>query len=236
MSKGIFIIGTDTGVGKTVVAAGIAGALHRQGIHVGVMKPISTGSREDARFLMKSIAANDPVERVNPVHLRLPLAPYAAARRLRKRVDTQKIRRAFRALSKKYAFLVVEGAGGLLVPLQRNLLLVDLVKTFRFPALIVARTTLGTLNHTLLTIEALRRRRIPIAGVLLNCVEDKRDLAVRTNPGMLKAFGRVPLLGVLPHLEEVDVAKGRYGRLFTSTSRCLRLERLFAEDSLLVDK
>lgn len=226
--KGIFVVGTDTGVGKTVVAAGIAGALYRKGIHVGVMKPISSGTREDARFLMKSIDSKDPIDLVNPVHLRLPLAPYVAAKLLKQRIDVKKILRAFRTLSRKYPFLIVEGAGGLLVPIQKKVLVADLVKAFHFPVLIVARATLGTLNHTFLTVEALRRRRIPIVGILLNGLEEKhRDLAVRTNPALLREFTGLPILGILPRLEEVDVHLGRFDGLFESVKRHIQLGRLY---------
>jgi len=225
--RGLFIVGTDTGVGKTVVAAGIAGALYRKGLDVGVMKPISSGFREDAPFLMKSVDATDSIDLVNPIHLRLPLAPYVAAKLLRKRIDLQKIDCAFKILSEKHKFLVVEGAGGLLIPVRRNVLMVDLAKRFKLPVLIVARATLGTINHTLLTLESLRSRRIPVVGILLNGLEKKhRDLAVRTNPQVLRTFGRSPILGILPRLEGVDVRHGRYGNLFEWIKRHVDLQRI----------
>jgi len=225
MIKGVFIIGTDTGVGKTIVAAGIAGALYRKGINVGVMKPVSAGTREDARFLMASIDSRDPIDLVNPVHLRLPLAPYVAAKLLHKRVDVKRILRAFQLLSRKHPFLVVEGAGGLLVPLQKRFLVADLVKVLRLPALVVARATLGTLNHTLLTVEALRARKIPVVGIILNGLETKHgDLAVRTNPPVLQAFSHLPILGILPHLEGIDVRDCKWGVLFETVQREVRLK------------
>ena len=225
--KGIFIVGTDTGVGKTVVVAGIAGALFRQGIDVGVMKPISAGVREDAPFLMKSVSSTDPIDLVNPVHLRLPLAPYVAAKLLRKRIDLENLDRAFKILSKRHEFLIVEGAGGLLVPIKKNFLMIDLVKRFKLPVLIVARATLGTINHTLLTVQALRTRRIQIAGILLNGLEAKhRDLAVRTNPQILKEFARVPIVGILPRLEGIDVRHSRFGNLFASVKKHIPLKQL----------
>lgn len=227
MAKGIFIVGTDTGVGKTIIAAGIAGALYRQGLDVGVMKPVSAGLREDARFLMKSIDSEDPIGLVNPVHLRLPLAPYVAATLLHQRVDIQRIVCAFRILSRKHFFLVVEGAGGLLVPLQKKFLVADLVKALRLPALIVARATLGTINHTLLTVEALRARKIPIVGIVLNGLKSKhRDLAVHTNPKILREFSRLPILGILPRLDGIDVRQCCYGSLFESVKDRMQLKKL----------
>lgn len=227
MTKGIFIVGTDTGVGKTIVAAGIAGALYRRGIDVGVMKPVSAGFREDARFLMRAVDCKDPIDVVNPIHLRLPLAPYVAAKLLKKRIDLQKIDRAFKTLSKRHTFMIIEGAGGLLVPLTKKCLVADLAKRFNLPALVVARATLGTINHTLLTIEALRVRKIPIVGILLNGLEPKhRSLAVRTNPKVLRKFARLPILGILPRLERVDVRSCKYGTLFASVRRHVQLKRL----------
>lgn len=232
MTEGIFVIGTDTGVGKTVVAAGIAGALYRRGIDVGVMKPISSGFREDARFLMRSVDSEDPMDLVNPVHLRLPLAPYVAARLLKKRIDLKKIERAFRILSRTHRFLIVEGAGGLLVPIQRNFLMIDLVKRLKLPVLIVARATLGTINHTLLTVGALREMKIPIAGILLNGLDAKhRDLALRTNPQVLKEFSHQPIVGILPRLEGVDVRRCRYGGLFEGVEKEVRISSLLKKGS-----
>lgn len=227
MNQGIFVVGTDTGVGKTVVAAGIAGALHRMGVDVGVMKPISSGSREDARFLLKSIGSPDPLDLVNPIHLSFPLAPYTAARLLRKRLDLRKAMHAFQALSKRHEFLVAEGIGGLLVPIRKKFLVVDLVKQFGLPVMVVARTTLGTLNHTLLTVEALQRRRLPLVGIVLNgCEPSPNGLAVRTNPRILQHLTSCPILGSLPHLKGIDVSRSRYGGLFQAVQRHLRLRRL----------
>lgn len=216
MLKGIFVVGTDTGVGKTVVAAGIAGCLKRRGLQVGVMKPVSSGFREDARFLMESVASSDPIDLVNPVHLRLPLAPYMAAKLLRKRVDVAKIRRAFRLLSNQYRFLVVEGAGGLLVPLTRHTFVLDLAQEFKLPTLVVARAGLGTINHTLLTLACLRQRRVPVAGIILNGLEEKhRDLAAKTNPNLLAELSGCRILGILPRQKGIDVKTGRFGNLFS---------------------
>ena len=232
MAKGIFIVGTDTGVGKTIVSAGIAGALYRRGIDVGIMKPVSAGLREDARFLMRAIDSRDSIDLVNPVHLRLPLAPYVAAKLLKKRVDLQKINRAFKTLSQKHSFMVVEGAGGLLVPIQKKYSMADLVRKFRLPVLIVTRATLGTINHTLLTVEALRARKIPIVGILLNGLELKhRDLAIRTNPKVLRELTRLPILGILPRLEGIDVRSCQYGSLFEVARHPIQLNRILGDSS-----
>ena len=225
---GIFVIGTDTGVGKTVVAAGIAGCLKRRGIDVGVMKPVSSGFREDARFLMKSVASQDPIDLVNPVHLRLPLAPYMASALLHQRINVKKIRDAFKILSKKYSFLVVEGAGGLLVPLTRRTFVLDLVREFKLPCLIVARAGLGTVNHTLLTLLCLRQKRLPIVGIVLNGLDNKhRDLATKTNPKLLEELSGCRMLGILPKQNGIDVATGRFGNLFSLVEKGIDLNFAF---------
>ena len=226
-AKGIFVIGTDTGVGKTVVAAGIAGCLKRQGLRVGVMKPVSSGFREDARFLMKSVASSDPIDLVNPVHLRLPLAPYMASKLLKQKVNLAKIRDSFCTLSKKYEFLVVEGAGGLLVPLTRKVFVLDLVKEFKLPVLIVARAGLGTVNHTLLTVTCLREKRLPIVGIVLNGLDTKhQEIATKTNPKLLEELSGCRILGVLPRQSGIRVASGKFGRLFSLIEKRMDLSAL----------
>ena len=194
---------------------------------VGVMKPVSSGFREDTRFLMKSVSSSDPIDLVNPVHLRLPLAPYMASKLLKQKVDIAKIRSAFKVLSRKYEFLVVEGAGGLLVPLTRKIFVLNLVEEFKLPCLIVARAGLGTINHTLLTITCLRQKRIPIAGIVLNGLEAKhRDLATKTNPKLLEELCGHRVLGILPKEKGIDVRGGRFGKLFSIVKERVNLSAL----------
>jgi dethiobiotin synthetase len=112
---GIFVTGTDTGVGKTFVAAGIAAALRRRGIDVGVMKPVMTGRSNDTRKLILASGARDPIELVNPIRLKAPLSPHLAAKLEKTVVDLRRIDRAFRELKSRHEVVIVEGAGGLLV-------------------------------------------------------------------------------------------------------------------------
>ena len=194
-SDGLFVTGTDTGVGKTFLAARIARLLHDRRLDVGVMKPAETGCivrqgelvPADARQLLAASGASDPLHLVNPYRFREPLAPMVAAEREGRRIVPNRILSAYRRLLARHDFLLVEGAGGLLVPLSRTFSYLDLVQAMAIPVLIVARPDLGTINHTVLTVMALHSRDIPVAGIVLNHQTRKRPgLAVRTNPSAIR--------------------------------------------------
>jgi dethiobiotin synthetase len=199
--KAVFITGTDTGVGKTFVAAGLAAALRRREVDVGVMKPVATGRSDDDRILREASGSRDPKELVNPIHLKAPLSPHLAAKLERKRVDVRRIERAFKALAARHEVVIVEGAGGLLVPIRDGFTFADLAKRLRLPLLIVARDTLGTINHTSLTVEAARARRLKVLGVVVNRTKSGRpDLAERLNPAAIAKATKVAILAVLQWL------------------------------------
>ncbi len=208
MRRGIFITGTDTGVGKTYVAAGIAAGLRRLGIDVGVMKPAETGCGrragrlipEDALRLMKAAGTRDPLGLVNPYRFKKPLAPSLAAELEGKLIDPVKIKTAFKKLSRIHDFMIIEGAGGIMVPLRHDYTYLDLVRAFRLPVVIVARPALGTINHTLLTISALRHGGIAILGVVVNYAQDtRRGLAETTSPSVIEEISGIPVLDVIVH-------------------------------------
>jgi dethiobiotin synthetase len=147
---------------------------------------------------------DDPWSLINPVCYKEPLAPYPAALRARQPLSWLKVMRAFRLLSHRHRFLIVEGIGGLLVPLTRRRMVSDLIRQLHLPVLIVSRLQLGTLNHTLLTVQQAKRDGLSVLGVVLNATEAPSTdpaarLAERTNPSVLEACLSVPLLGVLPH-------------------------------------
>ncbi|HXV28180.1 MAG TPA: dethiobiotin synthase, partial [bacterium] len=152
MKPGIFITGTDTGVGKTVVAAGLALALKERGMKVGVMKPVATGClgangslvSEDAVYLWEA-AENEYPALTNPLRLRNPLAPHVAATLEKKEIDIKKIHDAYRELQKHYDFLIVEGIGGLFVPITKDYYVSHLIREMRLPLVIVARSGLGSI-------------------------------------------------------------------------------------------
>lgn len=208
MTQGIFITGTDTGVGKTYVATGIATTLTCRGGDVGVMKPVETGCSlhagrlipNDAIRLMKAAKVRDSISIVNPYRFRKPLAPCIAAEQEGKPIDPAKIVAAFNTLSQRHDFMIVEGAGGIMVPLTESYNYLDLAKALGLQVLIIARPGLGTINHTLLTIAALRQRKITIAGIVINYVEDLTPgLAEKTNPAAIEKISGERILAIISH-------------------------------------
>ncbi len=196
MNKGVFVTGTDTGVGKTVVACAIARLLKEWKASVGVMKPIATGDQHDAKSLIAAIDLPEEISKVNPQFFKTPLAPHLAAAMEDRELDLQTVYRAFWYMHKKYEVMVVEGVGGVKVPLAEATYVHDLISALQLPALIVTRAGLGTLNHTLLTIEALEHAKVPMMGVLFNGGVGKTP-AERTNPDQLQEHTSVQVLGEL---------------------------------------
>jgi len=174
LPRGCFIVGTDTGVGKTVVTAALARWMHGQGVGVGVMKPIETGVTDqtagasDAERLRRAAGSTDLLEEVSPYRFPAPVAPLAAARAREIRIDLERIALAFRALAARHAFMLVEGIGGVRVPLTGTSEVRDLVNALALPALVVGRPAIGGVNHALLTIEALQQRHVSVLAVVLN--------------------------------------------------------------------
>lgn len=237
--RGIFITGTDTGVGKTLVAAGLVRALRARGLDAGAMKPVASGGRrtpqglisEDAELLQKAGGLSDPLEIINPLCLELPLAPSVAAELSGVEIHLGKIREAYETLRRQHRFLVVEGVGGLLVPIRGEYLVADLAREMGLPLVIVSRPGLGTINHTLLTIAAARSHGLEIRGFIINGFrEEEAGLAERTSPAQIEKLGQVPLLGVLPFDPEVDGSAGSFGRIPQWIEERVRLEEILRQD------
>jgi dethiobiotin synthetase len=210
-ARGLFITGTDTGVGKSIVTGGLAGLLRKQRINVGVMKPVETGclhddgsfSPADAQFLKDMSGVDAPLEEIVPYQFKEPLAPSVAAEREGITIDTNQLVKKFEHISRHHDVMLVEGAGGLLVPLYQRFLFIDLVKRFKLPVLIVSRATLGTINHTLLTLQAARAEKVPVAGIVINNLSPEKNAASETNPEVIARLVDVPVWGVLPY--QVDI-------------------------------
>jgi dethiobiotin synthetase len=196
--KGLFITGTDTGVGKTLVAAGLARLLVDQGVKVGVFKPVASGGvvSEDGKMLQKAAKLPDSAyPGIVPVHFRQPLAPWVAGWK-EGAVPLKKVERAYQKAKSKYEFLIVEGVGGIQVPITQDLFVTDWMMKWKLPVLVVARAGLGTINHTLLTVEALRNRKVKVLGVVVNGYKGK-ELSERTNVPALRKLLNVPVYGPL---------------------------------------
>lgn len=206
MSKGIFITGTDTGVGKSIVAATLARLLRMRGVKVGVMKPVTSGCYEvngelvsdDALLLCKAAGLHCSSD-VTPYLLREPIVPSEAARVDQTRIAFPRITECFHQLSQTSDFMIVEGAGGLMVPLSGGLLIADLVLSLELPLLVVARPDLGTINHTLLTCFAAKQLGLDLSGIIINNFPENPDLAEKTAPHQIGALCGTNLLGIWPH-------------------------------------
>jgi len=218
MARGFFVTGTDTGVGKTLVACALLRALRERGLDAGAMKPIETGVGEagplDALALREAAGAGDPLDDVCPCRFALPAAPSVAAAHEGRSVDHARLRAAFARQAARHAWLVVEGAGGLLVPLDDATSMADLAAELGLPLLVVARGALGTINHTLLTLEAAARRGLAVAGVVISHAGGPLSDADAANLAALRAqlgarlCGEVPPLpaGVRPAAGALDLA------------------------------
>lgn len=200
--KLIFVAGTDTAVGKTIVAGALASALRLKGYRVGVMKPISCGGREDAQFLKVCAEADDPLELVNPIYLEHPFSPNVAAKLERKKINLKKIDEALKVFGKKYEYLIIEGCGGLLVPVNANFFVIDLIPMMKAQTLLVSRAGLGAINHSLLSIEALERRKIRPLGIIFNRLNGgPLSIPEKTNPEAIQSIAQIPSLGIFPFLK-----------------------------------
>jgi len=233
---GIFITGTDTDVGKTVVSAGLALALRARGMKVGVMKPISTGCHglekrlipSDAVYLFEA-AENEYPALTSPSRYRNPLAPNVAAVIEKREVDLDGVRKAYRELQKHYDFIIVEGIGGLLVPITKDYFVSNLIREFQLPLLIVARGGLGTINHSLLTVDAAVIRGFEIRGIIFNRVPTVNySLAEITNPKVVHELTGIPVLGSLPEIDELDVECCRYGKLREIFEERIQIDKILA--------
>ena len=234
-TSGIFITGTDTNVGKTVVSAGLALVLRERGMRVGVMKPVATGCvgegkrlvSGDAVYLFEA-AENEYPSLTNPLRFRNPLAPSVASVIEKKEVPIENLLKAYRQLQKHYDFIIVEGIGGLLVPLTKEYFVANLIHEFGLPLVIVAHGGLGTINHTLLTVDAATIRGFEIRGIVFNRMPRVNfSMAEITNPKVIHDITGIPVLGTLPELDDVDVETCRFGNLKEVFKERIDLDRLF---------
>ncbi len=202
-AAGIFVTGTDTGVGKTVVSRALIAAFRKAGLKVGAMKPIETGVGEegplDAIAMRDAGGVTDPLETICPQQFALPAAPNAAARAEGREVDIAAIDAAYETLAKGRDLMVVEGAGGLLVPIRDDWTMAELARRLDLPLLVVARASLGTINHTALTLEVAASKELPVLGVIISHGCRPISAADASNLLVLKNFLGNRLIGeILP--------------------------------------
>jgi dethiobiotin synthetase len=206
--KGIFVTGTDTGVGKTVVAAGLVRLARKAGICAIAVKPIETGCQvrsgvlfpEDGAFLREAAERHLSLDECVPFRFSLPASPARAAAMEGRSLKVSDVEEHVRALAEDADLTIVEGAGGLMVPIQGRLMMIDLAERLRYPTLLVGRTKLGTLNHTLLSVTALKDRGMSVAGIVLSCsAPDTGPEEEFTAGDLARIVEDVPVV-VLPYL------------------------------------
>lgn len=236
MIQGVFITGTDTGVGKTVVTAALALHLRRLGVDIGVMKPIETGapspasSGADAVRLKTAACSGDAIALIRPYCFSIPVAPLSASRLARRPIEMKRITKNFRVLSRRHAMTLVEGVGGVRVPLTKTTDVADLIVRLRLPVLVIGRAGLGGINHARLTIEALQKRHVSVVALVLNQTERTNGATLQrqrhSTVSLLEELVNVPVIGPLPFLKRIGT--GWIGAIDTlsKTGEIKRLARL----------
>lgn len=208
--RGCFVTGTDTGVGKTVATAALALHLVQRGVSVGVMKPIETGlpvdgsSVSDAERLRAAAGCTETLDAVSLYRFPRPLAPLAAARHAGMPIDLARILAAFETVAARHACMLVEGIGGVLTPIGDGVSVRDLIERLGLPAVVLGRATLGGVNQALLTLEALRHRRIAVLGILLNRSPGREGASAETlqeesTVQLVGELSGVPVVAPLPY-------------------------------------
>ena len=213
MAKGFFITGTDTGVGKTLITGALILGLRLLGIRACGMKPVETGCIKEGDLLMPSDGMfikttadmEEAVHLISPCCFEKPLAPLTASQIEGTILDLAKIKKAYAQLQGRYDAVIVEGIGGLLVPLKRDYSVLDLAKEFGLPLIVVSRPGLGTLNHTMLTVNHAIKAGLTVAGIIINYHCPPKDtLAEETNPETLKQISPVPVIGIFPYIQDFE--------------------------------
>jgi dethiobiotin synthetase len=200
-NKIIFITGTDTGVGKTVAVYVLGVLLKAQGFNVGVMKPVQCAGG-DAQFLKRSLGLQDDLKMINPFYAPEPISPHLAFRRAKIKFDKQRVLDRLRKLQSQHEIILVEGAGGLMVPLTERYYNADLITDLKAEVIIVSRLGLGTINHTLLTINEAKRRKLKIGGIVFcQTKPGGKSLPESTNPREIEKLSGIKVLGTIPYFK-----------------------------------
>lgn len=211
--KSYFITGTDTDVGKTYVTAGLASAIKKNGIDIGIMKPFAAGIKEitgykskDVQILSEAAQVKDDEKLINPYFFPIPASPYTATQNLGIKVDIAIAMDSFKKLKMMHDFLLVEGMGGVMTPILEDYFITDLVKDMNLETIIVCSSRIGTVNHTLLTCKMCKNSGIKIRGIIINNLDEhgypldelKRDL---------ESLTQLPVIGIIPYIQNFSIEK-----------------------------
>jgi dethiobiotin synthetase len=198
------ITGTDTGVGKTFVTGGLIRFARSRGVDAVGMKPICTGDNHDVHQLLEACDRCEPEHLINPVWYRTPVAPYTASIIEDRLIDLRAIHEAFDQLSTRHSNVLVEGSGGIAVPISAQYDFRDLARDLRLTVIIVACNRLGVLNHTRLTVEAVRAAGLKCSLIALNSVHPDSDISQPTNLSVLETLVDIPVLAIDHHQREFE--------------------------------
>ena len=208
--KSIFITGTDTDVGKTYITAGLAVSLRNMGIDVGVMKPFAAGiaqkkgfKSEDVEILSTAAQVSDPENLVSPQFFPIPASPYTAWKNLKIKPKIPTILSSFKKLLKLHEMILVEGMGGVMTPILKDYYVANLIKDMKIPAVIVTRSKIGTVNHTIMTVRMCEKYKIPIKGIIINDF-DSDGYKIKELTRDLKNLLGVPILGSIPFIDDLS--------------------------------
>lgn len=210
--RGIFVTGTDTGVGKSIVTGLLAKYLREKGCKVVTQKWVQTGSRFSAdinRHLkisgISQGSISEYLDDICPYRFKLPASPHLAARVQKKEINISQIKKSFKFLSSRFDFVIVEGTGGALVPVNAKHLVIDIARQLGLPVLIVAQNKLGAINHTLMTVEVLRQRKMRILGVLFNSCKGQNKLILKDNLEIIEKITKQNIWGTLPWNKRINL-------------------------------
>jgi dethiobiotin synthetase len=211
--RSYFITATDTGVGKTTITAALAFELRAIGVNVGIMKPFATGTpqkvgykSEDVSILANFAQTKDPEELVNPYFFPIPASPYTAANKMGTEIDIEFVMHQFEKLQTLYDMVLVEGIGGILTPLLKNYYIVDLIKDLGLSTIVVTSSRIGTVNHTLMTLNIAQRCGLNVRGLIINSI-DSEGYNVSELKNDLTNLSGIEILCTVPHLNNVEIAE-----------------------------
>lgn len=207
--KSYFVTGTDTGVGKTTITAALAVILRERGIDVGVMKPIATGfsqkvgfKSEDVTLLHNAAKTSDDENTINPVFFPVPVSPYDASKILNLKIDMEAVFEKYNYLIKSHKMVLVEGIGGIMTPITKDYFVADMIKQMNLETIVVTRSTLGTINQTLMTVEMCRKYQISVKGLIINYFDENGGPAEKNAPTTLHEVTGMPILGIIPFVKD----------------------------------
>ena len=212
-SVSLFVTGTDTAVGKTHTVVQLLRLLRASGLRCAGMKPICCGDRRDAQLLLAAGSEGLTIDEINPIWLKTPAAPFAAALVEQVDIDIPRVLGTMADLQRRFDCVVVEGVGGWLVPIRADYFVSDLAAEMKLPVLVVAQNRLGCLNHSMLTTNSVRDRGLKCAGLVINSPAGQEDIAVSTNVDILRRIVGVPVVsGLAENMSELPPEWGQITR------------------------